>query len=154
MISSITPLRVAMGSSQNWRQPLTFTVGLTAGDVVAIHATIKRGEAGVLGEINWDGNVWVTDSSCLVSASYQAGWNTKEFNDTVWTTATSYGTYGVAPWGTKVHGFPTGSDAEWIWTNDNINDNDIYLRWTVGTPLASAASSMMVMGYSAAFAIV
>ena len=52
------------------------------------------------------------------------------FDDSGWSQATSYGSYGTAPWFTGVAGFPPGSTAEWIWTA-NTTDNPVYLRWTV-----------------------
>jgi hypothetical protein len=125
---------VSVGSSSDWQQSSTFFADLTSGDVIAVHATDAGGIGGLLAHIEWDGNTSVTDASWRATTSLETDWATTGFDDTGWDQATTYGQYGVAPWFTNVAGFPTGSNAEWIWTDDSSGDNDIYLRYTIETP--------------------
>ena len=122
---------VSIGSSSNWSSALVADMGLRAGDIVAVAATDAGGVAGFLAEIDWDGVTFVSDTSWKVSTTAPAGWNQGSFDDSAWDNATSYGTYGVSPWGTRVAGFPAGSSAEWIWTNDNDGDNQAYFRLVI-----------------------
>ena len=61
-------------------------------------------------------------------------WETSGFDDSLWSPATTYGTYGIAPWSTNAVGFPNPSTAEWIWSADNDADNEVFLRYTLTTP--------------------
>ena len=107
---------------------------LSAGDVVAVHATDAGGLAGFVAEVSWDGGSAVSDASWKVSTVLEPDWETKLFDDSGWDQASSYGPYGVAPWLTNVSGFPSSSAAEWIWSSDNIGDDEVWLRYVVGSP--------------------
>jgi alpha-L-rhamnosidase len=120
-------------TSANWQQVSEVITALNPGDVVAAHVTDSGGLAGFLAEISWDGTTTGTDASWRVASSAPTGWEQPGFDDTAWVPATTYGTYGVAPWSTNVTGFPGSSTAQWIWTTDNLNDNQAYFRWVVGT---------------------
>jgi fibronectin type 3 domain-containing protein len=124
----------SFGSSSDWKQISTVRADLELGDVIAVHATDAGGIAGFLAQIEWDGDTVVSDASWKVSTSAVAGWQTKGFDDAGWGNATAYGAYGIAPWSTNVAGFPTETDAEWIWSADADGDNDIYLRYTLAPP--------------------
>ena len=107
---------------------------LSVGDVVAVHATDSGGPGGFIGEVAWDGNLSVTDASWRVTTAAPGGdgWKLSGFDDSSWVQASSYGSYGVAPWLERVVGFPSGSTAEWIWSADNAGDNEVWLRHTIG----------------------
>ena len=36
-------------------------------------------------------------------------------------------------------GFPGGSAAEWIWTTDTLNDNEVFFRYTIGGTVPTVA---------------
>ena len=52
-------------------------------------------------------------------------------NDSGWANATTYGSYGVSPWGSRVSGFPSGTSAQWIWSANNDADDTVYLRYII-----------------------
>jgi hypothetical protein len=112
--------------------------------VVAVHATDAGGVAGLLAEVTWDGGSAVSDGSWRVSTSGPAGWADQGFDDSLWLGASTYGTYGVAPWNSNVAGFPGGSSAEWIWTTDTLNDNEAFFRYEIGGTSPSPAGEVTV----------
>lgn len=102
--------------------------------MVAIGATDAGGVAGVLTELEWGSMTVVTDTSWKVSPTAASGWEDLTFNDSGWSNATSCGVYGVSPWLKHVSGFPAGSSAQWIRTDDNFNDDTAYLRYSFMVP--------------------
>ena len=107
---------VSVGSGSDWQLAQVIPQDLGTGDVIAVAATDAGGIAGFLAEMVWDGGSAVSDGSWRVAASAPAGWETPGFDDSGWAAASTYGTYGVAPWNTWVAGFSTSSAAQWIWT--------------------------------------
>ena len=101
---------------------------------MAIKGLDAGGVAGVLAELAWDGSTAVTDTGWKVSLTSPPGWETVGFDDSGWSAATGYGFYGVEPWLKRVAGFPVNSTAQWIWTEDNFNDDSAYLRFTIVVP--------------------
>ena len=131
---------VLVGTTSDWQTAGVFSEQLQAGlNVIAIKGIDAGGIAGVLAELSWGSTTAVTDSSWKVSATAPAGWETVGFDDSSWNFATSQGVYGIAPWLLRVIGFPTSSGAQWIWTDDNLNDDTAYLRYSItlgSAPLA------------------
>jgi flagellar biosynthesis regulator FlbT len=121
-----------LGSSGNWKQGSEYTFPLNAGlNVLAVMGIDAGAGAGALiAELDLPTGMVVTDSSWKVHTDEVSGWESPGFNDTAWVGATSYGQYGVGPWGTRVSGIPAGSPAEWIWSADNKGDNLVYLRFS------------------------
>ena len=131
---------VSVGSGSDWMTAGVFPADLATGDVVAVHATDAGGIAGFLAELAWDGGSAVSDGSWRVSTSGPAGWSDQVFDDSGWVAASTYGTYGVAPWNLWVSGFPTSTSAQWIWTGDTLNDNEAFFRYEIGgTPPPSGS---------------
>ena len=123
---------VSVGSGSDWMTAGLYPQSLSAGDVVAVHATDTGGIAGFLAELTWSGGSAVTDASWKVSTSGPSGWSDQVFDDSGWVAASTYGTYGVAPWNL---GFPDSqrrSTAQWIWTGDTLNDNEAFFRYEIG----------------------
>ena len=143
-----------VASSSNWMTATSFDVNLARGDVVGVHVTDLDWSGGLLAEIEWNGSTFVSDTTWRVTATTpEPEWGLIGFDDSGWVDATSYGSWGVAPWMNWMSGFPLPTDAQWIWTdqNDNTGDDDVYFRWVVGTPpaatdtvVASADNSMDV----------
>jgi len=137
---------VLVGTTSDWKEAGVFTVPLQAGtNVVAIKGTDSGGAAGLLAELSWGTDMAVTDTFWKVSASAGVGWETVGFDDSAWSTATSYGVYGVLPWLQRVVGFPNSSPAQWIWTEDNFNDINAYLRYTITVGEAPLAVDTTVL---------
>jgi hypothetical protein len=136
-VSKVYVNGVVVCASSNWQAAKVFTVPLQHGaNVVAIRGTDAGGVAGLLADLSWDGSTAVTDTGWKVSPTLIPGWESVGFDDSSWSFATSYGVYGVAPWLTRVVGFSTSSTAQWIWTDNNTDDDSAYLRYniTLGDP--------------------
>jgi hypothetical protein len=126
---------VLVGTTSDWRTAGVFTVPLQQGsNVVAIKGIDVGGVAGLLTELTWNGTSAVSDSGWKVSPTAPPGWEAIGFDDSTWSTATTYGFYGVAPWLKNVAGFPTNSSAQWIWTVDNFNDDTAHVRFNLFVP--------------------
>ncbi len=141
-----------VGSSSTWMTATSFATDLAPGDVVGVHVEDLDWSGGLLAEIDWDGSTFVSDTSWQVTTSTPgSGWNDRGFDDSGWVDATSYGSWGVAPWLDWMSGFPLPTDAQWIWSdqNDNTGDDDVYFRWVAGTPstaddtIVASADNMM-----------
>ena len=145
-VSAVYVNGAPVGGTDSWQLAGVFTLPLQPGpNVVAVKVTDLGGAAGLLGELNWDGQGAVTDSAWRVSATAPPGWEGLGFDDSAWVNATSYGTYGVAPWYQRVVGFPSASLAQWIWTSDNQNVDQAYFRFTLqvgDAPLAVDTTSL------------
>jgi hypothetical protein len=104
--------------------------------VVAVKGVDAGGVAAFLAKLSWTGGSAVSDGSWKVTttAPTGTGWTNTGFDDSGWASATTYGGYGVGPWGTRVAGFPTGTGAQWIWSSNNDADNTVYLRYRIVLP--------------------
>ncbi|PKG97510.1 putative Ig domain-containing protein [Paraglaciecola sp. MB-3u-78] len=121
-----------LGNSNSWNTASSYTVELNDGDnVIAVKGIDVDGVAALIAELQVDGETFYSDSSWKVSTVYQPGWEAPDFDDSSWTNATKYGSYGVSPWRSRVSGFTSGSPAKWIWSADNDGDNTVYFRYTV-----------------------
>jgi hypothetical protein len=128
-----------VGSGTNWRQSQFIDMALAPGDVVSVVGVDAGGVAGLIAEVTDGGTTIGTGIQWTVTATAPVGtgWQMPGFDEGTgvgWGAATTYGTYGVAPWGTNVAGFPVGSSAEWIWTADAAGDDQAFFRYVVGTP--------------------
>ncbi len=126
-----------VGSGSNWQQAGSYTVPLQSGEnVVAVKGMDAGGVAGFIASLSWSGGSAVSDGSWKVSTTTPTDgqWTNVGFDDSGWASPTSYGSYGVGPWGTRVSGFPAGTGAQWIWSADNDADNTVYLRFNILIP--------------------
>ena len=121
-----------VGSSTDWTEITTYFRDLELGDVIAVHATDTGGTGAFLAEMIYERKTKISNNAWRVSNTFQPNWQTVGFDDSGWDHATSYAVYGDAPWLEGVVGFPTGSSAEWIWSDDAVNDNSVYFRWIAG----------------------
>ena len=122
---------VYLGQSSDWTQSSQYSEALQSGaNVLAIKGTDLGGVAGFIASMAWGNNTAVSDTSWKVSTTAPVGWEQPGFDDSGWNMATSYGSYGVAPWHQNISGFPTGTGAQWIWSSDNQADNLVYFRYT------------------------
>jgi hypothetical protein len=131
-----------LGSSGTWTQGSEYTFALSAGlNVVAVKGIdAGAGPGALIAELDLPTGMVVTDSSWKVHADAEpVGWESPLFDDGGWAAATTYGQYGVSPWGTAVAGIPAGSPAQWIWSANSDGDDVVYFRYTVAVgPVALA----------------
>ena len=81
------------------------------------------------------GGPWVTDASWkfdpnpALGAGTRTGWCTTGFNDSAWQFANVIGpVFTTSPWTGAPDGFPTDSQAQWVWDYYPVNLNTQYLR--------------------------
>lgn len=80
------------------------------------------GTGAIIGEVTFpDGSKIYTDSSWKVSSSVSGDITDPDYDDTSWSNATSYGGYGVSPWGNMVPGM-SNTQGKWIWTSANMDE--------------------------------
>ena len=124
-----------VGSGSDWNTAHTFEASSVAGkNVVAIEGTDLEGLAGMVAEIDFNGEHYVTNDSWKVSPTFATGWETVAFDDLQWPKATSLGLHGTAsPWAdySNVQGISTTNNVHWIWSSDNENDDIVYFRFTL-----------------------
>jgi len=107
-------------------------------NVIAVKCIDKGGEAGLVAEIDFKGQHFVSNESWKVATTEQTGWETLAFNDATWLNATSHGLHGVAlPWAQyrNVNGISTTQNVHWIWSADYSNDDIVYLRFTISSSM-------------------
>ncbi|MBO1255540.1 S8 family serine peptidase [Alteromonas sp. 5E99-2] len=123
---------VLMGSSTNWSESRTYVADLAPGNnVFAIHATDVDGIAALIAELNIQGLIEVSGTHWKISTTEESGWQDASFDDSGWDFATSYGQYGVEPWLSRVNGVDDDSNAQWIWSSDNLNHNEVFFRLVI-----------------------
>lgn len=124
-----------LGSESNWHNASTYSGPSIAGkNVIAVKGTDMDGLAGVVVKIEFNNELYVSDNSWRVTTTLEDGWETVDFDDQNWPKATSLGMHGTAlPWAdySNVIGMSTDEGVEWIWSNDNENDDTVYLRYTI-----------------------
>lgn len=141
---------VAIGT--DWTKALRAAFSTDGRATLAIRAMDSGDVGGVIGQFAIDGKTVLTDSGWKVATSAPEGWQLPGFDDSAWAAATEYGPYGSAPWGDAVKGFPTGSDARWIWSANRNADNEVFLRFTVGFPsFAEINDRVDITGQSVSF---
>lgn len=139
-----------LGSSTNWYKSKQYQLSLQAGtNTIAIKATDVDGIAALIAQISGDNWSATSDASWVVSTEYQENWTTTAFDDANWKNAAEYGAYGVQPWNKKVSGLPTNSTAQWIWSDDNENDDIAYFRFTIESAAQTAPIEFLSADLSA-----
>ena len=127
-----------IGSDDYWPIALSYSVPAISGkNVIAVKGidnTDVGGLAGLVAEIDFKGERYVSNTHWKASNEEQAGWENVVFNDTNWGNATSYGIHGSAePWasGNNVDNISENTNVHWIWTSDNVADNNAYFRFVI-----------------------
>ena len=118
-----------VGKGDTWTTTYEFNTIVKSGDVIAIDGVDKGGPAGFIGVFN--GKITKpADWKCSTQKS--DNWNKNNFDDSKWSSATSYGkNNGQNIWMTVGRGSRPNipSDAEWLWTNNNENHDRVYCRF-------------------------
>ena len=125
-----------VGSDTRWEEAETYYYfpQYTGKVVIAVKATDNISTAGFLAEINYGSDYYVTNESWKVTTVEQTGWQERDFNDQLWSYATSIGLHGVAePWATynKPANISDSTGVHWIWSADNLTEPEVYLRFTI-----------------------
>jgi len=124
----------------DWRDAEFLERVINPGDVIAVRAVDTGGAAGAFFDIRLPNGARIGSSSeWLVSETQQAGWTEADFDDSAWVNATEYGGPNADPWGPAFGAIapflPASSPGQWIWTDDNRGDNEVYFRFVVpGSP--------------------
>ncbi len=126
---------VLLGTGNHWNQSGSYSASLQSGtNVIAIKGIDTGGAAAVLAELTVTDSSGVqrmgTSSQWKVSTTAPADWTDVGFDDSLWTDATQYGSYGVGPWYQRVSGMPSDTPGQWIWSSDNAADNTVFLRYS------------------------
>ncbi|MCK5146689.1 hypothetical protein KAR48_08025 [bacterium] len=128
---------VEMGSGSSWNDSQEYTVASISGkNVIAIKGIDFSGLAGLVVEIEYDNNFYVSDDTWKVSTTAEEGWEAVEFNDLGWQRASALGMHGSAePWKGygNVANITIDQGVAWIWSSDNENDDEVYFRFTIRT---------------------
>ena len=135
-----------VSAANNWYSTYNFSgVNLSAGQNYFLHifAYDQGGIAGFLGEFNLTGSDHV----------FSNGLNTLLTNTTDWDVSTSgwggyqdasyLGNNGVSPWGTRSG---VSSNADWIWSQDAHNHNEVYFTTAITAAAVSEPGAMMLFG--------
>ncbi len=126
---------VLVGVGNQWNQAQQYTVASLPGkNIIAVKAMDVEDYAGLVAEIDFDGEHYVTDDNWKVSVTEQEGWESVNFDDISWQKATIIGEHGTAtPWADfrDVDGITADGGVMWIWSNDNENDDTVYFRFTL-----------------------
>jgi hypothetical protein len=115
-------------TATDWTKVTTTQVELANGDYFAHFMVADNGgAAGFIGEIStWDKTIQSGAGWEVCDTPVYGGIFPCNSTQATWSDANSYGAYGVSPWNTSVNYDFTG--AEWIWSDDNENDNLVVLR--------------------------
>jgi hypothetical protein len=115
-----------------WKRTDLINLKLAQGDVLAFEGS-QSGDlkAGLI--LTTSGtHDFVSHSEWKISPLSYPNWMVKDFDDSLWQNATSYGTYGAQPWRQRVSGF-NDLTAHWIWSDRNNPatgniDRKVYFR--------------------------
>ena len=123
-----------VGSNTSWNDAEKYTISSSLNkNVIAVKGMDKNGEAGLVAEIDFGSNHYVSDESWKISTNKENGWEGAGFNDISWHKATSYGLHGSTnPWSNfgDVDGISKNSNVKWIWSSEQMNDDVVYFRFS------------------------
>ncbi len=112
-----------------WPMFLHFPSTVKPGDVIAINA--NDADSGTAGFVGIFGGKVTKASEWKCSTEESPGWNTNNFDDSLWSNAVSYGTHegraAIVPACWTNPNVP--GDAEWLWTSSNTTDARVYCRY-------------------------
>jgi hypothetical protein len=126
-----------IGYGNTWYQSQRYEVSSVGGkNVVAVKCVDAVDKGGFLAEIEFNGQLYVTDDNWRATTEDIPDWHAIDLNDLTWPKATECGLHGVAlPWAqyNNVQGISTDNGAQWIWSADQENDNTVWFRLVLNT---------------------
>ena len=115
-----------VGSSNSQQTIYSYNVKLSASENVfaleGISNNKRGGFIGTFGDKATLPTLWYCE---YFAKKAPKGWNSVAFNDTLWHRAVSYGANNGVNWRRP----SISKEAEWLWTNDNKNQDKIYCRY-------------------------
>jgi hypothetical protein len=124
-----------VGSGNEWKLSQKYTIPFVPGkNVIALKCYDQGEKAGLIAEIDYNGKHYVSDENWKVTKSEQTNWQTVNFDDSGWQKASAYGAHGSAlPWSQyqNITGIAINSNVQWIWSADNLNDDLVFMRFTI-----------------------
>ncbi len=136
---------VAVSSYYGWQHTDTFSAALTSGVDYYLHiqASNDGGPAAFLGDFTLDGSEHVFANGLDTIETNTVDWSVSNSGWGGYTTATGYGTNGVAPWG-----FQSGVDssAQWIWSSSVYNNQSAYFTVAIQAVDVPEPSSIAILG--------
>ncbi|MBC8184188.1 hypothetical protein H8E88_24100 [candidate division KSB1 bacterium] len=131
---------IKIGESDTWWESESYVFpSVFEKIVIAVKGINVGGDAGLVAYIEGAGREFVSNETWKVTNTLQPFWETIDFADDSWSYATSYGVYGAIdalPWantpnGGIAAGLPINKGVEWIWTDDNENNEIAYFRYVI-----------------------
>ncbi|MBN1352366.1 fibronectin type III domain-containing protein [candidate division KSB1 bacterium] len=123
----------SIGRGDGWNDAETYVVPSVSGtNVIAVRAIDYDIQGGLVVEIDYMNNHFVSDRTWKVATSEPLNWKSVEYNDSGWSYATEIGRHGATqPWSDygNVSGISQDRGVQWIWSADNENDNVVYFRF-------------------------
>src|SRR5262249_41653364 len=118
-------------SANNWSGVETLLLTLHPGDQIAVHAWDTGGQAGAFFDIELpDGRHIGSGSDWLLSTTAPGNWTAKDYDASSWVAATEFGGPNNSPWANNGT-LPDTSPGQWIWSADNWNTNEVFLRFVI-----------------------
>jgi MSHA biogenesis protein MshQ len=139
-----------ISSANNWYSTYHFSgVNLTAGQNYFLHifAYDQGGIAGFLGEFNLTGSDHQFSNGLTNLKTNTTDWDVSLTGWNNYQDASYLGNNGVWPWGS--HSAISG-DAEWIWTADAHNHNQVYFTTAITATQVSEPGAIMLLGFGLA----
>lgn len=133
-----------LGASKRWNIPQIYSLDLQKGDVIAVKMTNLGGPAGLMSSISFQDTEILTNGTWkYTDHPASKTWKLKNFDDSHWSNAVSYGSNGINPWGNL---FDIDPRAEWIGSSNSLNQK-VYFRFIVGED--NDSSTLTVLRFSA-----
>jgi len=135
-----------VSAANNWYSTYNFSgVNLTAGQNYFLHifAYDQGGIAGFLGEFNLTGSDHVFSNGLNTLLTNTSDWDVSTSGWGSYQDASYLGYNGVGPWGTRTG---VNSNADWIWSEDAHNHNEVYFTTSITAAAVSEPGSMMLLG--------
>ncbi|WP_075186183.1 PEP-CTERM sorting domain-containing protein [Teredinibacter haidensis] len=122
----------SISSGDNWGITDTFSHTLDAGTDYFLHiyAEDVGGIAGFLGNLFLDSSDHIFTNGTDTLLTNGTDWNVSTTGWSGYTTASTYGSNGVGPWGTQA---AIDSSAQWIWSDDAHNHNETYFSVAINS---------------------
>jgi hypothetical protein len=103
-------------------------------NVIAVKAESQRQMAGLIAEFKLMGKRLGTNEEWKVSKHEIPDWESINFGDRDWASATLHYAFGEGPWSNKMINFAYDTPAGWIWAADREAEGTLYARFSFMMP--------------------
>lgn len=139
-----------VSSANDWYSTYNFSgVNLLAGQNYFLHifAYDQGGIAGFLGEFNLTGSDHYFSNGLTNLKTNTTDWDVSTSGWNNYQDASYLGNNGVSPWGTRP---AISNDAQWIWSADAHNHNEVYFTTSITAAQVSEPASLALLGFGLA----